>query len=200
LIKNTDKTLPLDKSTVKSVAVIGPNAKQGWDISAYYGPSTSCNEDFWNVVDAVQQYVKTVTYDAGLVSTLTPNTSGIPAAAAAAAAAEVVVLALGTDLSAAAEGHDAINISLPYGQMKLLEAVTAAASNPIIVVMITAVPLDISKLLANPKVGAVIHAGQPSVQMLGIGDAIFGIKVPYGARFLPGFCTRGCYWIPHLLA
>ena len=56
----------------------------------------------------------------------------------------------------------------------------AAASAPIIVVMLTAVPLDLTELLANKNVGAIIHAGQPSVQTLGIGDAIFGVKVPAG--------------------
>ncbi len=33
----------------------------------------------------------------------------------------------------------------------------AAAKNPITVVMFTATPLDISALLSNPKVGAVLH-------------------------------------------
>ena len=44
----------------------------------------------------------------------------------------------------------------------------------------TAVPLDITKLLALTNVGAVLHAGQPSVQTLGIGDVIFGEKAPAG--------------------
>ena len=35
-------------------------------------------------------------------------------------------------------------------------------------------------LLRNPKVGAVLHVGQPSVQTLGIGDALFGAVVPAG--------------------
>jgi len=35
-------------------------------------------------------------------------------------------------------------------------------------------------VLANPKVGAVLHVGQPSVQTLGIGDLLFGLNVPAG--------------------
>ena len=62
----------------------------------------------------------------------------------------------------------------------LLDKVTAAAAKPVIVVIMTAVPLDISGLLANPKVGAVLHTGQPSVQTLGIGDVLFGDAVPAG--------------------
>ena len=38
-----------------------------------------------------------------------------------------------------------------------------------LVVLLTAVPLDIADLLADPRVGAVLHAGQPSVQALGVG-------------------------------
>ena len=34
--------------------------------------------------------------------------------------------------------------------------------------------MDISILLANPKIGAIIVAGQPSVQIVGAGDVIFG--------------------------
>ena len=36
------------------------------------------------------------------------------------------------------------------------------------------------RLLQNPKVGAILHAGQPSVQTLGIGDVLFGHTVPAG--------------------
>ena len=65
---------------------------------------------------------------------------------------------------------DAVNITFPAAQLALVEAVAASAKQPITVVIMTAVPLDISALLAHPSVGAVIHAGQPSVQTLGIGD------------------------------
>lgn len=34
--------------------------------------------------------------------------------------------------------------------------------------------IDVSTLLANSRVGAILHAGQPSVQILGVGDLIFG--------------------------
>ena len=35
-------------------------------------------------------------------------------------------------------------------------------------------------MLANPKVGAIIHAGQPSVTVSGVGDLVFGKAVPAG--------------------
>jgi hypothetical protein len=33
----------------------------------------------------------------------------------------------------------------------------------------------------NPKVGAILHTGQPSVTTLGVGDVLFGAKPPAGA-------------------
>jgi hypothetical protein len=180
LVKNADKALPLSNATVKSVAVIGPSAKQPWSISSYYGPSSSCDGKYWTMVDAIQQYVNDTTYLAGLDTTLSTNYSGIPAAAALAKTTDAVVLCVGTDLSSAHEEMDAANVTFPAGQWALVQAVAAAATKPITVVIMTAVPLDISKVLALKNVGAVIHAGQPSVQTLGIGDVIFGEKVPAG--------------------
>ena len=48
------------------------------------------------------------------------------------------------------------------------------------VVILSAVPLDISALLADPKVGAILHTGQPSVTVLGISELLFGKVSPAG--------------------
>jgi len=58
--------------------------------------------------------------------------------------------------------------------------VAHAAMQPVVVTVYTATPLDLSSVLANSKVGAVLHLGQPSVALLGIGDLIFGNRVPAG--------------------
>ena len=153
LVKNDGKLLPYSATAIKTAAVIGPNAKQGWEIDSYYGPSTSCDGVYANMVDAVAQYVNKTTYAAGLSATLSTNTSLIPAAAAAAKGKAAVVVVLGTDLTSAHEEMDATNISIPAAQMALLSAVTEAASVPVTVVMMTAVPLDLTALMANPMSG-----------------------------------------------
>ncbi len=51
---------------------------------------------------------------------------------------------------------------------------------PVTVVLLTATPLDLTSVLANPKVGAVLHVGMPSVQTLGVGDLLFGKRSPAG--------------------
>ena len=49
-------------------------------------------------------------------------------------------------------------------QFELLERVAAAAADPVVVVLMTATPLDLTRLLAHPRVGAILHAGFPSAQ------------------------------------
>merc|ERR1719502_46045 len=44
----------------------------------------------------------------------------------------------------------------------------------------TATPLDISAQLANPKIGAILHVGQPSVTIVGVGELLYGKTSPAG--------------------
>lgn len=84
---------------------------------------------------------KSVTFDLGIPKVLSEDTSGIDKAVATCAAADTCVLAVGSDLSWAAEGHDASNISYTGAQQQLITKAAAAAKKPIIVVTLTAVPL-----------------------------------------------------------
>jgi beta-glucosidase-like glycosyl hydrolase len=181
LIKNELNALPLDKAKVGTVAVIGPTATLSKADAGYYGPSNVCGGNFWTLVDALASggLVKTNTTP-GVPDVLSNDESGIPAAVEMAREADTVVLAVGTDLSWAAEGHDAKNISFTDAQSALIQQVAAAAKKPVIVVVQTATPLDLSAVLANPKVGAVLHVGQPSVTILGVGDILYGVNSPAG--------------------
>jgi len=190
LLKNAKSLLPLDASSIPSVAVIGPNSNLSEAIAGYYGPGPhSCGKKFWNMVDAVAQYVPNTTTAKGVPNVLSDDTSLIPAAVAMAKTVDTVVMAVGTDLSAAREGSDAKRITFSKGQVELINQVADAAKRPIVVVILTAVPLDISVFLNNRKIGAILHVGQPSVTTLGVGDVIFGQKVPAGRTIqtiLPG--------------
>mmetsp|Transcript_107725 Transcript_107725/g.303479 ORF Transcript_107725/g.303479 Transcript_107725/m.303479 type:complete len:901 (+) Transcript_107725:91-2793(+) len=181
LVKNLNSTLPLDRNIVGTVAVIGPNSQLSKSDSGYYGPSDVCGSNFWTLVDAVAQGGKVKTTSApGVPGVTSENRSGIPAAVKLAKDADMVVLGVGTDLSWAAEGHDATNISFTDAQSALIDQVAAAAKKPVVVVVLTATPLDISSLLANPKVGAVLHLGQPSVTVLGVSEVLYGDRSPAG--------------------
>ena len=111
---------------------------------------------------------------------LSSDTSGIAAAVAAAKAADEVILAVGTDLSWAHEEHDAQNITFTAAQAQLIREVAGAAKKPVVLMVYTATPLDLTEQLANPKIGAIMHLGQPSVTVLGVGDLLFGKVSPAG--------------------
>ena len=101
----------------------------------------------------------------GVPDVLSNDTSGIPAAVAAAKDADAVIIALGTDLDWAAEGHDATSIQFTAAQLELAQKVAEAAGDkPVIAVILTATPLDASALLKDDNVGArAVTGGQPRI-------------------------------------
>ena len=183
LLKNRDGALPL--SRWDSVAVIGPNANLSSAVASYYGGNT-CG-GYFNMVDAVASYAKSTTTAAGLPSTTANNASTIAASVLVAGAADWVVLVLGSDLTDAREGSDSTFIAVPDGQVALVNAVLAVTKNPVIIVMLTAIPLDISAWLADPWVGAILHTGQPSVQTFGAADVLYGKVSPAGRTIQVGY-------------
>jgi len=170
---------PFDATKLSKVAVIGPNSDLSQKVAGYYGGNT-CDGKYWTMVDAVQQYVDDTVTMKGVPSVTSDDVSGIPDAVAMAKDADAVVLAIGTDLTVGREGHDADTISLSEAQQQLVDQVAGNASGPVIVVTFTHNPFDISSILKNDKIGAVMHVGQPSVQVIGVGDVLFGKRTPAG--------------------
>ena len=189
LLKNAGGALPLAAGTAGTVAVIGPNANYSQGDAGYYGPGNVCFGKFWNVVDAVEQYATKTVTALGVPSATSDDTSHIVDAVKMATAADTTVLVVGTDLKWAAEGHDARRINFTAAQDALISQVSAAAKRPIIIVLLTATPLDISAQLANPKVGAILHVGQPSVTALGLGSVLFGERSPAGRTVQTFYAT-----------
>jgi len=179
LLKNDASTLPLDTKDTSSIVVIGPNAELGQATASYYGPENHCLGNY-TLVDAIKDYVKDTTTVAGVDKVLSEDVTGIPDAVKAAQNADQVVLAVGTDLTWAREGHDATSIAFTDAQTQLIEQVSAAAKKPVVLVIFTASPLDISDVMDNKNIGAVLHVGQPSVTIKGAGDLLFGKKSPAG--------------------
>lgn len=186
LLKNSFGTLPLQASAYSRAAIIGPNYNLSYAIAKYYGPSHPCGMQFPTIVDAIAQFLPAAGFTvlAGVPSVSSNDTSGIPAAVAAAAAADVVFLAIGTDLSVEAEGLDRVSVALSTGQTELVAAVARAAKGPVVVVHFSGGAEDLSPLLNDTNVGAILHVGQPSVQVLGVADVLFG-STPAGVPVSP---------------
>ena len=113
------------------------------------------------------------TYDLGVPNVLSEDQSGIADAVKMASEVDTVVLAVGTDLTWGREGQDAKNISFTDAQIVLIEKVSAVAKNPVVLVLFTANPLDISAQLSNANIGAILHVGQPSVTILGVEELMY---------------------------
>jgi beta-D-xylosidase 4 len=183
LFKNRGGTLPLSSAKVGKIAVIGPLTNFSEADTGYYGPHDCCGRNYWNVIDAVAKYSpaqQPIVSALGVPTAASNDTSGIAAAVQMAGAADTVVLAIGTDLSWAAEGHDALSITFSDAQLELVAKTAAAAKQPVVVVLLTATPLDLTPLLSNDKVGAVLHTGQLSVTMLGVAELLYGKVSPAG--------------------
>ncbi len=180
LLMNTDAALPLVRGM--SVAAIGPNVALSHTLALYYA-GEPCDHKFWTLEDALAQYASKVTAVPGLSSVSASDSKDFPAAAAAAAAADAVVFALGNDLTVESEGHDRDEIALYAGQVALVRYVCHAlaasgSSKRVVAVTFGGGMIDLSPILNGSCVAAVLHAGYPSVQVLGVGDVVFGITSP----------------------
>jgi hypothetical protein len=177
LAKNAGGALPLAAGSFASAVVIGPLINLR-DTIRYYG-SYPCNGSFITPLQAVQERLPFAVGVAGVPNVTTHDTSGVAAAAAAAAAADLVLLAIGSDGSLETEGMDRSAIDFSPAQVALVANVTAAARGPVVALVFSGGAMDVSVLLANPKIAAVVVCGQPSVAVEGTLDAVFG-RTPDG--------------------
>ena len=172
LVKNTGGVLPLTAGAYATAVVIGPNFGIS-DTLTYYG-GLACNGSTWTAVDAIMQHIPSTTSVKGVPDVGSNDESGVAAAATAAGAADLVVLAIGSDLSLEKEGNDRTSIAFSAGQLALIAAVTAAAKGPVVALVFSGGAMDISPLLNNSKITGVVICGQPSIQVVGAGDVLFG--------------------------
>lgn len=178
VLLNNGGILPLSSNTTKNLAVIGPNANAtGTMLSIYAG--VPCR--YTTPLQGLQKYVSNITYVSGCSNPSCEDSSQIEAAAKAVAAAEIVILVVGLDQSIENEGRDRVNLTLPGFQEKLVMEVCNATNGSVILVIMSAGPVDISFAKNYKKIGAILWIGYPGQDG---GDAlaqiIFGDYNPGG--------------------
>ena len=152
LLANRDGLLPLDRSRIKTIAVIGPHADRAMMGIGYTGLASK----FVKPLDGIRNKVAPgteVLYARGSgILEADDEEAGFRQAAAAAGRADAAVLFVGTDQLLEGEGRDRMYINLPPIQMELVRRVHAA----------------------NPKTVVVLLNGGPVSLSPGAGGAAFG--------------------------
>jgi beta-glucosidase len=212
LLKNENGLLPLRKS-LRSLAVIGPNADDPHNQLGDYTPTT-VPQHIITVLEGVKQMVSPqtkVNYVKGCNVTgsrLDEIARAKEAAAQSDAAIVVVGESEGRSEGASAtdgEGHDAATLKLTGMQEQMIEAV-AATGKPTIVVLINGRPLAVRWVAEH--VPAIVEAWHPGEQGgRAVAEVLFGdvnpsgrlpVTVPRHAGQLPvyyNYKRSKAYWV-----
>jgi beta-D-xylosidase 4 len=117
-----------------------------------------------------------VIYAPGCADASCEDGSLIQSAATAASEADAVVLFVGLSQAQESEGRDRESLLLPGMQQELISTVVDAVSGqPIVVVILSGGPVDVSFMKEDDRVGSILWAGYPG-QAGGqaIAEVIFG--------------------------
>lgn len=172
LLKNQNNLLPLDFSSIKSLAVIGDNATRkhsngglSSEIKAVYEvtPLEALRAKWGDKVDIrfAQGYEKLSTFvegsnngqSSGTFSSKTQESDALlKEAAEVARTSDVALLVCGLNHDYDTESFDRLNMDIPYGQVELIQEVVKA--NPrTIVVMIAGSPLNMAAVdICSPAI------------------------------------------------
>lgn len=193
LLKNEDKILPIDKNTLKSIAVIGPNAdSRAALIGNYFGTAS----EYVTVLEGIREAVNEDTriyYAEGCpiynekASVLGEKYDRFAEAISAAERSDLVVMCLGLDADLEGEegdtgnefaSGDKPNLDLPGLQQELLERIHKTGK-PIILVLLSGSALAVN--WADENIPAIIQGWYPGSQGgRAIASLIFGDYSPSG--------------------
>jgi len=197
LLKNTGNLLPLDRGRIKTLAVIGPNAK-GVHLGGY-SRDPGRGVDLLTGITAVAGSGVSVLYsegtritedepswdrDAVTLGDPARNRKRIQEAVAVARKADAIVLAIGTNESTSREAYgdnhlgDAASLALMGQQDELVDAMLATGK-PVLVVLINGRPQAMPRVAERvPAILEAWYAGQEGGTA--IAEALFGVINPGG--------------------
>ncbi len=181
--------LPLDRTKLKSLAVIGPNADDDlqqlgdWSLGSSQHPKAAGKhprEKTISVLDGLRALAPAgceIRYEPGC-AILNDDLSGLPAALAAAQAAEVVVVVVGDSLDLTGETLSTATLELQGGQVALLDALEKTGK-PMLVVLVNGKPLVLPP--SAKRAAAIIECFNPGMQGgQALAEAVFGQLNPSG--------------------
>lgn len=176
LLKNGNSSLPLSPSAVRSLAVVGPNANATKTMLGNY-EGAPCR--YVTPLQGLAAYVPTV-YQPGCLGVACAGSNlQLEPAKQAAAQADATVLVVGTDQSIERESLDRVSLTLPGQQEVLITEVAKAAKGPVVLVIMSGGPFDITFAKNNDKISSIIWVGFPGEKGgAAIADVVFGSYNP----------------------
>ena len=190
LLKNEKHLLPLSKS-IRSIAVIGPNANEQTQLICRYGPANAPIKTVYQGIKELLPHAEVI-YKKGcdIIDPHFPESEILDfpktaeevqlmeEAIRAAKQAEVVVMVLGGNELTVREDRSRTSLNLPGRQEELLKAV-CATGKPVILVMLDGRASSINYAAAH--VPAILHAWFPG-EFCGqaVAEALFGDYNPGG--------------------
>ena len=190
LLKNETNLLPLSKS-IRSIAVIGPNANEQTQLICRYGPANAPIKTVYQGIKELLPHAEVI-YKKGcdIIDPHFPESEILDfpktaeevrlmqEAIRAAKQAEVVVMVLGGNELTVREDRSRTSLNLPGRQEELLKAV-CATGKPIILVMLDGRASSIN--YAAAQIPAILHAWSPG-EFCGqaVAEALFGDYNPGG--------------------
>jgi beta-glucosidase len=178
LLTNKNGFLPLDKSKIKTVAVIGPHGDRALMGIGYTGLASKFVKPLEGVKNKVAPGTE-VLYAQGSDIIEAPNQdASFTEAAAIAKRADVAILFVGLSNQLEREGLDRVEIGLPPVQEALVKAVYAANAKTV-VVLLNGGPVGVKWARDNvPAVVDMFYAGEEGGNA--VADVLFGNYNPGG--------------------
>ncbi|KAL2454956.1 Beta-D-xylosidase 1 [Abeliophyllum distichum] len=177
LLQNRGRSLPLSTSRHRTVAVIGPNSDVSVTMIGNYA-GVACG--YTTPLQGIARYAKTI-HQVGCKGVACNDNRLFGLAEGAARQADATVLVVGLDQSIEAEARDRIGLLLPGHQQELVSRVAKASRGPVVLVVMSGGPIDVTFAKNDRMIGAILWVGYPGqAGGTAIADVLFGTTNPGG--------------------
>ncbi|GLJ09080.1 hypothetical protein SUGI_0101480 [Cryptomeria japonica] len=177
LLKNDKGTLPFAADKISSLAVVGPNADATETMIGNYA-GVPCR--YTSPLEGLTEYVPPL-YAPGCANVLCAKSDLVDEAVQQARRADATVLVIGGNLSLEAEGLDRQSLLLPGYQEELVSQVAKASKGPVVLVIMSGGPFDITFAKHDENIKGILWVGYPGeAGGTAIADILFGKHNPSG--------------------
>ncbi|KAL9671930.1 hypothetical protein QQ045_009503 [Rhodiola kirilowii] len=178
LLENRGNSLPLSTARHRTIAVIGPNSDVTVTMIGNY-EGVPCG--YTTPLQGIARYAKTIHHTGCTGGVACTSNQQFGTAETAARGGDATVLVMGLDQTIEREYKDRTGLLLPGHQQELVQRVAAASKGPVILVLMSGGPIDVTFAKNNPRISSIIWVGFPGqAGGTAIADILFGTVNPGG--------------------